>query len=71
MVAWLVRGRLEGTAEGRGDPRVRLRQVDADHLPIRIGSVPTMFALFVHPEQTTDWSAGFNRFGDRAQMTTK
>jgi hypothetical protein len=71
MVAGLVRGRLEGPAKGRCDPRVRLWQVDADHLSIRIGAVPMMFALSVHSEQTTDWSAGFNRFGDRAQMTTK
>ena len=71
MIARLVRGRLERPAKRRGDPRVRLRQVDADHLPIRIGSVPTMFALSVHPDQTTYWSAGFNRFGNRAQMTTK
>jgi hypothetical protein len=71
MVARLVGGRLEGAAKGRGNPRVGLRQRDADHLPIRIGAIPIMFALSVHSEQTTYFSAGFNRFGDRAEMATK
>jgi hypothetical protein len=71
MLAGFVGSRLECAAKGRGDPRVRLRHVDADHLLARLHAIPIMLTLSVHAEQTTYWSAGFNRFGDRAEMTMK
>ena len=71
MVARFVGGSLERAAKRRGDPGMGLRNLDADHLPIRLDAVPVIKMLTVHVEQTTNYSAGFNRFGDRAEMATK
>ena len=71
VVARLVGGGLERAAERRRDSRLGLRELDADHLPIPFHFCPIILMLTVHGGQTTNCSASFNRFGDRAEMATK
>ena len=54
MVARLIRRSLERATKRRGDPRMGLRDLDADHLPIRLDAIPVIKMLTVHVEQTTD-----------------
>ena len=71
MVARFIGGSLEGTAKRRGNPGMRMRNLDADHFSILAEVRPVLWVLTVHVQQTSDMSAGFNRFGDRAEMAMK
>ena len=48
MFARLVRRSLEGTAKRRGNPRLGLGELDADHLSLLVLSGPIILMLTMH-----------------------